>query len=144
MPIVSISLTFILLERLDRFMKEMGYLSRSEAIRDAIRNLLSDYELTRIETGKVTATITVVSRHERHGVDEQLMCLRHEYDEIMSGNMHIHLGKSYCLEIFITEDDIKEVINFMGKIRVLRGVSQVKYTMFPLAVDEETRDDHLV
>ena len=72
------------------------------------------------------------------------MCLRHECDEIMSGNMHIHLGKSYCLEIFITEDDIKEVINFMGKIRVLRGVSQVKYTMFPLAVDEETRDDHLV
>jgi len=70
MPIVSISLTFNLLERLDRFMKEMGYSSRSEAIRDAIRNLLSDYELTRIETGKVTATITVVSRHERHGVDE--------------------------------------------------------------------------
>lgn len=137
MPIVSVSLTFNLLERLDRFMMEMGYSSRSEAVRDAIRNLLTDYELARIESGKVTATITVVSRHERHDVDERLMRLRHEYDEIVSGNMHIHLGRHYCLEIFITEGDVREVLNFIGKIRALRGIGGVKYTMFPLVVDEE-------
>ena len=78
------------------FMQERGYSSRSEAIRDAIRDLLSEFELSRFETGKVTATITVISEHERHDVDEKLMRLRHEHDETVSSNMHIHLGKRYC------------------------------------------------
>ncbi|MCD6509305.1 MAG: nickel-responsive transcriptional regulator NikR [Thermoprotei archaeon] len=132
MPVVSISLSGELLKRLDRFVKEMGYSSRSEAIRDALRNMLSEYDLRRIEGGKVIATITVVSRHEKHDVDERLMRLRHEYDEIVSGNMHIHLGKDYCLEIFITEGELEEVLEFIDRIRALRGIREVKYTMMPM------------
>ena len=67
-----------------------------------------------------------------------LMRLRHEHDEIVSGNMHIHLGKNYCLEIFITEGDFEDVMSFIGKIRVIRGIHQVKYTIVPIHVDNET------
>ena len=139
MPIVSISLTSELLRKLDRFMKERGYSSRSEAIRDAIRDSLSEYELSRFEKGKVTATITVISEHERHNANERLMRLRHEYDEIISGNMHIHLGKTYCLEIFITEGDVKDVLDFISKIRAMRGIHQVKYTMVPISITDEEK-----
>lgn len=137
MPIVSISLTSKLLRKLDRFMKERGYSSRSEAIRDAIRDFLSGYELDRFRRGKVAATITVISEHERHNANERLMRLRHEHDEIISGNMHIHLGKTYCLEIFITEGEIEDILNFIRKIRAMRGIHQVKYTMVPLSVDNK-------
>ncbi|MFQ6116160.1 MAG: nickel-responsive transcriptional regulator NikR [bacterium] len=132
MPIVSISLTFELLRKLDSFMRERGYSSRSEAVRDAIRGSLSEYELSKFEGGRITATITVISEHERHDVDQRLMQLRHEHNEIVSGNVHIHLGKTYCLEIFITEGDAKEVLNFIGRIRAMRGIQQVKYTMVPI------------
>ena len=132
MPVVSISLSGNLLKKLDEFVEKRGYSSRSEAIRDAVRDALSEYELSRYERGMVTATITVISEHERHEVDERLMRLRHEYDEIVSGNLHIHLGKTYCLEIFITEGDVKEVFEFIRRIRAMRGVQQVKYTMTPL------------
>jgi len=137
MPIVSISLTSELLRKLDKFMKERGYSSRSEAIRDAIRDSLSEYELSRFKTGKVTATITVISEHEKHNANERLMRLRHEHDEIISGNMHIHLGKIYCLEIFITEGDVKDILNFISKIRAMRGIHQVKYTMVPISLGDE-------
>lgn len=136
MPVVSISLTSELLRKMDDFMKERGYSSRSEAIRDAIRDSLSEYELSRFESGRVTATITVISEHKRHDVDERLMRLRHEHDEIVSGNMHIHLGKNYCLEIFITEGDAREILNFIGRIRAMRGIQQVKYTMVPITINE--------
>jgi CopG family nickel-responsive transcriptional regulator len=132
MPIVSISLTSELLKELDEFMNKKGYSSRSEAIRDAVRDILSEYELSRFERGKVTSTITVISEHEKHDVDERLTRLRHEHDEIISGNMHIHLGKTYCLEIFITEGQVEEVLNFIGEIRAMRGIQQVKYTIVPL------------
>ena len=131
---MSISLTSNLLKKLEEFMRERGFSSRSEAIRDAVRASLSEYELGRFERGKVTATITVISEHKRHDVDERLMRLRHEHDEIVSGNMHIHLGKDYCLEIFITEGDVGKVLNFIGRIRAMRGIQQVKYTMVPLVV----------
>jgi len=137
MPIVSISLTSELLRKLNRFMKERGYSSRSEAIRDAIRDSLSEYELNRFRKGKVTATITVISEHEKHDVDERLMRLRHQHDDIVSGNMHIHLGKTYCLEIFITEGEAEKVLNFIGRIRAMRGIQQVKFTMVPLIARSE-------
>jgi len=134
LPIISISLTSELLRKLDDFMQERGYSSRSEVIRDAVRDLLSEFELKRFEEGKVTATITVISEHERHEVDERLMRLRHEHDEIVSSNMHIHLGETYCLEVFITEGEVKKVLDFISKIRAMRGIKQVKYTMVPLIV----------
>jgi len=137
MPIVSISLTSELLRKLNRLMKERGYSSRSEAIRDAIRDSLSEYELNRFRKGKVTATITVISEHEKHDVDERLMRLRHQHDDIVSGNMHIHLGKTYCLEIFITEGEAERVLNFIGRIRAMRGIQQVKFTMVPLIARSE-------
>lgn len=132
MPIISISLTSELLRKLNIFMKTRGYSSRSEVIRDALRDLLAEFEWNRFERGKVTATITVISEHERHDVDERLTRLRHEHDEIVSANMHIHLGKAYCLEVFITEGENEKVLNFISKIRATRGVQQVKYTMVPL------------
>ena len=133
MPIISISLTSHLLQRFDRFMRDRGYSSRSEAIRDAIRDTLSEYDLERLEEGAVTATVTVITERDRHDVDQHLMRLRHEYNAIISGNMHIHLGSEYCLEIFITEGDIDQVLRFIGRIRAMRGIQQVKFTMVPLS-----------
>ena len=132
MPIVSISLSSELLKKLDAFMQERGYSSRSEVIRDAIRDLLSEFELSKLEKGKVTATITVISTHEGHNVNERLMRLRHTHDEIVSADMHIHLGKNYCLEIFVTKGEPEKVLDFISRIRAMRGIQQVKYTMVPL------------
>ncbi len=132
LPVISISLSSELLKKLDEIMKKKGYSSRSEAIRDAVRESLSEYELRRLENGSVTATVTVISELERHDVDEKLIRLRHEHDDIVSGNMHIHLGKAYCLEIFITQGEFEQVLNFIGRIRATRGIQQVKYTIVPL------------
>jgi len=141
MPVVSISLTPSLLRRLEEFMRNRGYSSRSEAIRDAIRDLLSGYDLSRFEGGEVAATITVISDRKNRDVSERLMRLRHEHDEIVFGNMHIHLGRNYCLEVFITEGDSEEVMKFLGRIRAMRGIQQVKYTIMPL-VDNDRRSSH--
>lgn len=137
MPIVSISLTDDLLKKIDSFMLEKGYSSRSEAIRDAVRDSLSEHEVSKFEEGRVTATLTAISGFDQHDVDERVTRLRHEHDDIVTGNMHIHLGKDYCLDILITEGKAAEVLNFIGKIRALRGIHQVRYTVMPI-VDAKT------
>lgn len=131
MPIVSISLTSDLLRKLDVLIKDKSYSSRSEAIRNAIRNSLSEYELNRLEKGRVAATITIINEYVRRDIDERLMRLRHEYNELVTGNMHLHLGIDYCLEVFIAQGDVEDVLNFIGRVRAIRGIQQVKYTLVP-------------
>ncbi|MEE9509299.1 MAG: nickel-responsive transcriptional regulator NikR [Candidatus Bathyarchaeia archaeon] len=133
MPIVSMSLTNDLLRKLDALIADRSYSSRSEAIRDAIRASLSEYELSRLDRGMVAATITIISEYVRRDVDERLMRLRHEYNDLVTGNMHIHLGRNYCLEVFIVQGAVEAVLNFVGRVRAIRGIQQVKYTVVPIA-----------
>lgn len=133
MPIVSMSLTNDLLRKLDALIANRSYSSRSEAIRDAIRASLSEYELSRLDRGMVAATITIISEYVRRDVDERLMRLRHEYNDLVTGNMHIHLGRNYCLEVFIVQGAVEAVLNFVGRVRAIRGIQQVKYTVVPIA-----------
>ena len=102
--------------------------SRSEAIRDAVRNFLSEYEIRRAERGKVISAIIIMWEYERREVDEQLARLRHEYDEIVTGNMHMHLARTYCLEILVAEGELEEIYKLIGRVRAIKGVQQVKYT----------------
>jgi CopG family nickel-responsive transcriptional regulator len=126
------SLTSELLNRLDRLVDEKGYSSRSEAIRDAVRQYLSDYELSRFTSGNITATITIVSEHEFHDIDEKITRLRHEHDRIVTGNMHLHLSDHLCLEVFITKGDADEIMHFIGRIRALKNIQQVRFTITPI------------
>ena len=133
MTVISMSLTRDLLNRLDKLVSEKGYSSRSEAIRDSVRQYLSDYDLTKFTRGNITATITVISEHEVHDIDEKLIRLRHEYNNIVTGNMHLHLSEHHCLEVFITKGDVDEVMDFIGRIRALKDIQQVRFTITPLS-----------
>jgi CopG family nickel-responsive transcriptional regulator len=105
MTVISVSLTHELLNRLDDFVEKTGYSSRSEAIRIAVREILSQFTLQRMERGQVVATVTVISDRERHDLNSRLMELRHEFDESIFGNMHLHIGRGYCVEIFILREE---------------------------------------
>lgn len=132
LTVISISLTKELLTRVDEIIQEKGYSSRSEAIRDAVRQYLSDYDLSRFTQGTITATVTVISEHETHDIDEKLTRLRHQHDNIVTGNMHLHIGGNHCLEVFITKGKAEEIMDFISRIRALKDIQQVRFTVTPI------------
>jgi len=132
MPVVSISLTNDLLRKLDSLTKERGFSSRSEAVRDAIRSAVEEHKLNKMETGSVFSTITAVYEYGQRDVEEQLMNLRHKYDETISTNLHIHLGRRFCVEVFVVSGNLEEVMMAVDRIRATRGIYQVKYTLVPM------------
>ena len=139
MTVISVSLSPELLSRLDHFVKNMGYSSRSEAIRMAVRDTLSRFALERLEQGQVVSTVTVISDRERHSLNSLLMDLRHEYEDSIFSNMHLHVGKGYCVEIFMVRDEYSKVLDFVSRVRVLRGIRDVNYTMTPIDENEFDR-----
>jgi len=44
--------------------------------------------------------------------------------------------KHTCLEVFIIEGESEKGLNFVSRIRAMRGIQQVKYTMVPLVVEK--------
>jgi CopG family nickel-responsive transcriptional regulator len=132
MTVVSISLSPELLEQLDEFVERSGYSSRSEAIRLSVREALSQFALRRLVRGRVLATVTVISEKERRDINSRLMELRHGFDENIFGNMHLHIDGGYCVEIFLVQGDSEEALEFISRVRALRGVREVKYTMTPI------------
>ncbi len=132
MTVISVSLRPELLSRLDQFVKNTGYSSRSEAIRMAVRDTLSQFALVRLERGRVISTVTVIFEREQHALNSHLMDLRHEYEDSIFSNMHLHVGTGYCVEIFMVRDEYVKVLDFISRVRALRGIREVKYTLTPI------------
>ncbi len=98
----------------------------------AVRDTLSKFALMRLERGQVVSTVTVISEREQYVLNSHLMELRHEYDDSIFGNMHLHVGKGYCVEIFMVRDEYEKVLDFVSRVRALRGIREVNYTFTPI------------
>jgi len=132
MTVISITLPSGLLGKFDEFIKARGYYSRSEAFRDAIRSLIAEAEVAKLETGTVAATMMITCEYARRDVDLRMSEVRHEFDDIVVENFHRHIGQQYCLEVFIAEGDYQRVLELIGRVRGMRGIQEVKATFLPL------------
>lgn len=132
MTVISVSLTNELLERLDDFVEKSGYSSRSEALRLAIRDSLNQYSLQRMEKGTVMSTVTIISESHLTTTHIGLMDLRNGFDEMIFGNMHLHIEGGYCIEIFLVKGESDEVLDFVTRSKAVRGVMEVNYTITPI------------
>lgn len=126
MTVISITLPNELLKKFDEFMKTRGYYSRSEAFRDAMRSLIAESEIAKMETGNVAAMIMISCDYARRDVDLRITEIRHEFDDVVVENVHRHIEDKYCLEIFIAQGKNERILDLIGRVRGMRGVQQVK------------------
>jgi len=78
------------------------------------------------------SSVTVISEKERRDISTRLMEMRHGFDESIFGNMHLHIGGGYCVEIFLVKREAGTVLDFISKVRGVLGIREVKYTMTPI------------
>jgi CopG family nickel-responsive transcriptional regulator len=132
MTVISITLPPELLKKFDEFMRVRGYYSRSEAFRDAIRSLIAESELAKLETGNVAATIMTTCDYARKEVDMKMNEIRHEFDDVVIENVHRHIDEKYCLEIFISQGNNDRILNLISRLRGMHGIQQVRAMFMPL------------
>jgi len=123
----AISLDRDLLASFDRIIRQKGYGSRSEAIRDLVRDLSVKSE---IEHNKViVATLTLVYDHHQHQLSEQLIAAQHHCPGKVLATTHVHLDSRNCLEVIILRGRGAEVQHFADRLLSLRGVRHGKLVM---------------
>ncbi len=123
---IGVSLPKNLLDEFDRIIATRGYSSRSEAIRDAIRNYISEYRWLESERGEVVGVMLVVYDHSVRGVSDMLIDLQHDFHDVITSSTHIHLNENQCLELILVKGKMEKIKGLVDRISATRGVMNVK------------------
>jgi len=120
----GISLERKLLTRFDRAIAKKGYGSRSEAIRDLVRDhaVASDLAADRVIVG----TLTLVYDHHQPKLSQRLIAAQHHYHGKVLAVTHVHLDPHNCLEVIIVKGRGSEVQKLGDRLLSLRGVKHGK------------------
>jgi CopG family nickel-responsive transcriptional regulator len=125
---IGVSLPEKLLGRFDEIILQRGYSSRSEGIRDAIRNYIVHYEWMSDVQGERVGVITLVYSHSQRGLVDNLTEIQHEFGKIIQSSLHVHLDHDNCLEVVVLRGEGKDVRRAAEMMMALKGVKHVKLT----------------
>ncbi|WP_258083021.1 nickel-responsive transcriptional regulator NikR [Thermococcus thermotolerans] len=124
----GVSVPSELLEKFDRIINEKGYVNRSEAIRDMMRDFIVRHEWEEGDRD-VAGTITIVYNHDEADVVKELLDLQHDYvDEIIS-SLHVHMDEHNCLEVVVVKGKATRIKEIAERLISLKGVKHGKLVM---------------
>ena len=118
----GVSMDNALIERFDGLIKEEGYVNRSEAIRDLIRERLVEEEWE--EDDEVCGGILLVYDHHKHHLSEKITEIQHHFYKLVISTQHIHMDHDNCMEIISIRGKARDIKNFFNKLRATTGIKQ--------------------
>lgn len=106
MSIISVSLNDVILKEIQKIQKEEGYSARSEVMRAGIRQLISESRGTEKLTGIINSILIIIHSHE---VEDAVSDIKHDFKDITKTQIHSHLEKEKCLEIFVLQGNAERI-----------------------------------
>jgi CopG family nickel-responsive transcriptional regulator len=124
---IGISLEDELLVLFDRLIAEKGYASRSEAVRDLIREALVQREWSRAAGREErVAVVALVYDHDSSSLAQKLAHIQHENHRAVVSALHVHLDPHNCLEVLVLRGRAAEVIRMGEGLVSTKGVKYGK------------------
>jgi len=117
----GVSLDSDLLDKFDKHCEERSYQTRSEAIRDLIRNTLVEREWDSAG-GDLAGTLTLVYDHHKSGLSQRLTEIQHDAHHVIQSSLHVHLDHHNCLEVIILKGDAETIKALGQKLISTKGV----------------------
>ncbi len=124
----GISLENALHKKFDSLIKKKGYTSRSEALRDLIRDSLvrEEWEDGNKET---VGTITIVYSHDTRELLNILTDIQHDFHTSVISSTHVHLDSHNCLEVLIVKGKGKDIKKIADRLIGTKGVKHGKLSL---------------
>ena len=136
---IGISLEDDLLEKFDKLIAEKGYVNRSEAIRDLIRDALVQRSWTS-DSGQReerVAVVTLVYDHDSSSLAQKLAHIQHENHKAVVSALHVHMDEHNCLEVLVLRGRGKDVIAMGEGLVSTKGVKYGK--LVPATTGQDLR-----
>lgn len=123
----GVSISSGLLDKFDELIETKGYVNRSEAIRDLIRDYLVEHEWEK--DAETMGSVTLVYDHHVRELTESLTALQHEFHSSIISSMHVHVDEHNCLEVIVIRGKGSKVKEIADRLISTKGVKHGKLTM---------------
>ncbi len=130
-----------LLESFDRLVSDRGYATRSEALRDLMRDALIQSRLEAQPHGaEVLGSLTLVYDHHARDLSEKMAELQHDHAGLVVSVLHVHISHDDCMEVIVLRGRAGKVRTLAESLLSLKGVKHGKLfiTMPSQALTERT------
>jgi CopG family transcriptional regulator, nickel-responsive regulator len=124
----SVSLESDLLEKFDRFCQQEQYATRSEAIRQLLRDKLT-HRAWGSDAQEVAGTLTLVYDHHRAQLRDRLMQVQHDHTEMVVATLHAHLAHDLCLEAIVLRGPAGRLRQMAAELTGLKGIYKGELVM---------------
>lgn len=126
---IGISIDPELLENFDRMITDKGYVNRSEAVRDMIRNALVEELLKRADDTPTVGTVTLVYDHHTRDLSDKLTEHQHSHHDAIISALHVHLDSHHCLEVVVVRGTATNVTRLADELIGTKGVKHGKLVL---------------
>jgi CopG family nickel-responsive transcriptional regulator len=117
----SVSLEADLLEQFDRYCREGRFATRSEAVRQLLRETLTSHSWA-ADAEDAAATLTLVYDHHKTHLAEKLLELQHRHNDRVVSTLHVHLDHDHCLEVIVLRGRATALQEMAAELRGLKGI----------------------
>ena len=128
----TISMDEQLFEHFDKLSHARGYVNRSEAIRDLVREYLETARMQKDNKGYCIATLSYIYNHHERDLASQVTSAHHHHHDLTLSSMHVHMDHENCLEVVILRGIIEDVRRFANQIIATNGVRHGKLHIVPI------------
>ncbi len=119
----GVSIETELLANFDQLIAQQGYATRSEALRDLIRDALVRARLeAQDKTGEALGSLTLVYDHHAHALADQMAELQHQHHELVVSVLHVHISHDDCMEVIVLRGQASRVRTLADALLSLKGV----------------------
>lgn len=128
---VSLSLSLDLLKEFDALALDLGHSNRSVAVEEAMREFLTNRKWDIGKKGSVAGVILLTYDHHSRGINAALTELQHEFPDVVTATMHIHLSKHTCLETIAFKGAASRARSLAKTLQSQKGVLDLKVIASP-------------
>ncbi len=117
----GVSINSKLLARFDALIADKGYVNRSEAIRDLIRNALVEQQWADDESEAV-GTVSLVYDHHTRDLADKLTEHQHSHHKEIISTLHVHLDAHHCREVVVIKGKARDIKRLADELIGTKGV----------------------
>lgn len=121
----SVSLEKDLLDRFDRYCEDGRLATRSEAIRQLLREKLTAAAWL-ADAADVAASLTLVYDHHKTRLTDKMLEIQHAHADRVVSSMHVHLDHDLCLEVIVLRGPAPDLQELAAELSGLKGIHQAQ------------------
>ena len=122
----GVSIDQDLLENYDRLINERGYSTRSEALRDLIRDALIQQKIETESGVNALGSLTLIYDHHARNLVQEIGAIQHDFHDNILSVMHLHVSHDDCLEIIALRGVVSEIVKLSNLLLSLKGIKNGK------------------